>query len=240
MLCVLGSASCIWLYYRPMNTFDLLRLHLELECKGVDECMQLYRIPCANPDTLHRVYAVRRPEGEHIFFQEGLPGPLRDRLCKLPFRAYFDDPQQIRAILEDHAPCDEIHIGKSYVFPESITAMKTPDVTRLSQVDPVRLRQYEEGIDLVDREVFGVLVDGRIVSTCESSRENDFAAESWVHTQEDYRRQGYARQVTAAWGNWVIQRGKVPFYSHSMENLASAAVARSLGLILYIEDAGYA
>ena len=89
-------------------------------------------------------------------------------------------------------------------------------------------------------EVFGMLADGQVVSTCESSREDKYAGEAWVRTLEPYRRRGYARQVTAAWGRWLQQHGRVPFYSHRAENLASRAVAQSLGLIEYIEDAGYA
>jgi predicted GNAT family acetyltransferase len=83
-------------------------------------------------------------------------------------------------------------------------------------------------------------VDGQIVSTCQSSRENDLAGEAWVRTLESYRRRGYARQVTAAWGSWLRQHGKTPYYSHRWDNLASQAVAQSLGLIQYIADAGYA
>jgi hypothetical protein len=45
--------------------------------------------------------------------------------------------------------------------------------------------------------------------------------------------------VTAAWGCYLLQQGKIPFYSHVVGNLASQAVARSLGLRQYIADVGY-
>ena len=36
-----------------------------------------------------------------------------------------------------------------------------------------------------------------------------------------------------------IPHGKIAFYSHSMDNLASQGVARSLGLIPFIDSVGY-
>jgi predicted GNAT family acetyltransferase len=101
------------------------------------------------------------------------------------------------------------------------------------------VRRYDQGLLESGKEAFAVLVDGEIVSTCESSRENEQAGEAWVRTLESFRRRGFARQVTAAWGHWLMQRGKVPFYSHVSANQASRAVAQSLGLVQYIEDAGY-
>jgi predicted GNAT family acetyltransferase len=74
---------------------------------------------------------------------------------------------------------------------------------------------------------------------CVSSRENEVAAEAWVETRPEHRRRGLARQVTAAWGHDLRRRGKIPFYSHRLENSASQAVARSLGLRQWKTEVAY-
>jgi GNAT superfamily N-acetyltransferase len=223
-----------------MEVMDLIRLHLALEGVGIDAAGQMVRIPCPDPDTLHRVYFIRHARGVSLFFQAGLPQVIRERLQQLPSADFFTNPQRVESILEENGTCAERHIGKSYIFPDTISAALYPDVVRLAELDDAMIRRLAPGYDPRQKEVFCVLVDGEIAAACESSRENDFAGEAWVQTHEPYRRRGYARQVTAAWGHWLQQHGKTPFYSHKLENLASQAVARSLGLVQYIEDAGYA
>jgi GNAT superfamily N-acetyltransferase len=222
-----------------MNVYDLIRTQLALEGIGVDDEGQLIRVPCLNPDTLHRVYVARYPGGATIFFQAGLHPALCSCLLRLPVTEFFENPQRVRAILAEDRPCESSFIGKSYVFPDTISVIQYPDVLHLSQADPELVRQYNPEIDPNHKEVFGVMADGKIVATCESSREDDAAGEAWVFTLEPYRRRGYARQLTAAWGHWLQKRGKTPFYSHLRENLASQAVAQSLGLIQWVEGAGY-
>lgn len=223
-----------------MDHSQLTRLHMALECIGVNAAGRLVRIPGLDPDTLHRVYVTQHAGGDTFYFHERLPGPLCEALRGIPVEAYFDDPERIKAALAEDGPCEEIHIGKSYVFPPAISPADFPDVVRISQLPREVVERYDPGLVDCAKEVFAVLAGGEIASTCESSRENDQAGEAWVRTLEAHRRRGFARQVTAAWGYWLVRRGKVPFYSHRQENLASQAVAQSLGLLKYIDDAGYA
>jgi hypothetical protein len=53
------------------------------------------------------------------------------------------------------------------------------------------------------------------------------------------RRRGYARQVVAAWATYVLGEGKVAFYSHEAGNVASEALARSLGVAQYAVMTNY-
>lgn len=153
---------------------------------------------------------------------------------------FFEHPEQVEAILAADTTCAERHIGKSYIFPDTLSPALYPDVARLSQIDPEIIRQFNPQLDPRQKEIFRVLADGQIAATCESPREDASAGEAWVQTLEPYRRRGYARQATAAWAHGLQQHGKVPFYSHKWENFASQAMAHSLGLTQYIEDAGYA
>ncbi len=223
-----------------MDSLELIRLHLALEGAGIDSAGQLVRLPIPDPDTLFRVYVTRHAQGNTLFFQAGLLHSIREELLRLPVTDFFEHPERVEAILAADAPCAERHIGKSYIFPGTLSPALYPDVARLSQIDPALVRQFDPRLDPRQKEIFCVLADGQIAATCESFREDARAGEAWVQTLGPYRRRGYARQATAAWAHWLQQHGKVPFYSHKWENRASQAVAHSLGLIQYIEDAGYA
>jgi RimJ/RimL family protein N-acetyltransferase len=223
-----------------MDAMQLIQLHLELECIGIDAAGNLVRIPGPDPDTLHRVYVARHDQGDSIFFQPDVPKATRKRLLGLPFSAFFDDPDRVKTILAQDKACEDFHIGKSYIFSSAVNEAHYPHVVRLSQLDAEMVRRYDPDLDLRQKEVFGIVIGEEFVSTCESSRENERAGEAWVRTREQFRRRGFARQVTAAWGNWLIQHGKVAFYSHKWDNLASQAVAQNLGLAQYVADAGYA
>jgi hypothetical protein len=86
----------------------------------------------------------------------------------------------VKNVLALASLCEDMHKGKSYVFPNTLTIADYPDV------------EFSETAVYIVR-------DGEVVSSCTSSRENASAAEAWVFTEPDYRGCGYARQVTAAW-----------------------------------------
>ncbi|HJN38857.1 MAG TPA: GNAT family N-acetyltransferase, partial [Chloroflexota bacterium] len=48
-------------------------------------------------------------------------------------------------------------------------------------------------------------------------------------TAPNHRRRGCGRAAVTAWAGAIQKNGKVPFYSYSEENVASAALLRSLG-----------
>ena len=80
-----------------------------------------------------------------------------------------------------------------------------------------------------ERPVAGAFAGDQRLSICESSRENAEAAEAWVQTLADHRRQGLGRKAVAGWAAAIRAAGKVPLYSYSEDNRASAALLRSLG-----------
>ena len=84
--------------------------------------------------------------------------------------------------------------------------------------------------------VYAVERDDKIISACVSTRENDFCGEAWVYTDTSYRHQGYAQKVVGAWATSLISAGKVPFYSHKIQNVASANLAKCLGLKPVFEE----
>lgn len=197
--------------------------HLALECAGFDERGDLIRIEGPNPDTLPRVFVARDSSGDAVVFRADVPGATRRALLRLPISAFFEQREAVCEILARDAPVESIHTGRSYVFSQPPDPAVYRDVVRLDG----------------DAVIFGIIIDGVPVSTCQSSRENDRSGEAWVQTAEAYRRRGFARMVTAAWGAHLLAQGITPYYSHVLDNLASQAVAHSLGLMAYVQDAAY-
>jgi predicted GNAT family acetyltransferase len=88
----------------------------------------------------------------------------------------------------------------------------------------------EFGFGNFAENVFVIERDGKVVSACVSTRENEQCGEAWVYTDPKYRKHGFAHQVVRAWARQILKAGKVPFYSHKIENTASAHLAKRLEL----------
>jgi GNAT superfamily N-acetyltransferase len=207
---------------------QMICIQLELECIGFDREGRLVRIPGPNPDDIARVYAYRDERGYALYFRSDLPGPVVRRIQALGAETAFHQQDVVRDLLAGDAPCAELNCWRSYVFPEPLGEF--PQVVRLEERHRRLIEQYHAGMEVAEQAVLAVICDDRIVSTCLSVRENEMAGECYTYTLPDYRRRGYGRQVTAAWGSDLCQQGKVAFYSHLLDNAASRGVARSLGL----------
>ena len=206
-----------------MNALEMLRLHMELECITVDAAGDLTRLPCPDPDDIHRLYIAQHADGYSRYFRDDVPDELRARLRELSVETLFTDHEQVKAIFADFgAPCSGMHVGKSYVYPEDF--------------EPVTDTQITES----DRDLCRLLLDGEpAVAGCGSIRFNQHSAEAYVFTNENFRQRGYGKRVTRAWAQRVRQSGRIPFYSHLMNNIASQRLAESLGFVWYIDDVGY-
>jgi RimJ/RimL family protein N-acetyltransferase len=143
----------------------------------------------------------------------------------------------LREALSQHAPVTREAGGPAYYFPEVIAVpgnvVQLTDANRDVARDTFRwlyddLPGWAPG--------FAVVEDGVAVSACCSSRIGIDAAEAGVDTLPEYRGRGYASAVTAAWAEAIRASGRIPLYSTAWDNLASQAVARRLGLIMYGAD----
>jgi RimJ/RimL family protein N-acetyltransferase len=206
-----------------MNPQMLIRLHMELECIAVNNDGDLIPIPCENPDHISRLYIARHSDGYSLFFRYDVPESTRAQLRQFSVETLFHDNETVKAILAREAPCEDIFAGKSYSYPRP-EAVPHPD---------------PEMIYLPDGNLCGIVVNGELVSMCSSSRENAKAGEAWVRTEHDFRGKGYAKRVTLAWALRLWEQGKIPFYSHRIDNLASEVVAKAVGFEWYIDDVGY-
>jgi RimJ/RimL family protein N-acetyltransferase len=197
-----------------------LRLQLELECTRIVPGDLLAPFSCEDPDPPARVLVVRYESAYALYLRKDLPFTLRERLRELGPERAFSDGERIQAVLAEDAPCEEIWSGVAYIFPSSLASTLS-------------------GWGIGKGSAYGVIVDGCLVSSCTSSRQNTSAAEAWVVTEPEYRQRGFARQVVAAWARDLQRQGKTPFYTHRVDNLASRAVAHSLGLTQVFATVGY-
>jgi hypothetical protein len=143
--------------------------------------------------------------------------------------------------LERHAPVTDTGGGPAYRFPEHVAQRSDVVQVTAENIDLVRDTfpwQYRELA--ASWPCFAVVRNGAAVSICFSSRIGANACEAGVETLPDFRSRGYASAVTAAWGVFVRDSGRIPLYSTSWDNLASQGVARRLGLIMFGADATWA
>ncbi len=217
-----------------MNPTELTRIQLELECIGFNLKGRMIRIPGNNPDEIARFYITRHAQGYKACYRDDLPRPVRDQLAALEPQQAFRDRDAVKRILAQDAPCTRISAFKSYTFPNTLNQNQYPDAILLNASHHAMIEAYDAKIFPLRQAVCAVIADGKIVSTCQSSRENDAAGEAWVRTLPEYRLRGYARQVTMAWADEIRAHRKIAFYSHALDNVASYALACSLGLKEFI------
>ncbi len=186
-----------------------------------------------------RFWLGRTASGSMTRFGAGVPAALVERLLALcrhePVGPAVDAVparwRDYQALLEEHAPIRALSVGPTYVCPESMPPHPPTVSVTADNRDLLR-----GGLDdwLVDvdqgRPMQAMVVAGRAVSVCASVRITDEAEAAGVETLAEYRRQGHAAAVVAAWSAEVRARGSIAFYSTWWDNHASLAVARTLAL----------
>jgi hypothetical protein len=222
-----------------MNSEVLVNLQIGLEYR-VDGSGRLVPFPGSSEQAWFVCYA--GDFGERRFYRHDLPGELRLELEGLPEGAAFEDPAAAERILGNRL-FEDAWVGRSGTVPTGAGAEGAGEVRLLRWGD--RSAVEDSGLKLIaanadglfgdrlagfrERPAAGAFVDGALVSICESSRENEAAAEAWVQTAANHRGRGCGRAAVAAWAGAIQKNGKVPLYSYSEENEASAALLRSLG-----------
>jgi hypothetical protein len=152
--------------------------------------------------------------GVLCFYRFDLPPDVRRQLEALDPEAALHEHAVVRQILARHTPCDSVFAGKGSYFAHCPSPEAYPDA-------------------VLHAGCYVILADGAPVCWAWTANESEAAAELAVETVAEYRRRGYARQAVAAWAAHVLGQGKVAFYSHEAGNVASEALARSLGVVPY-------
>jgi RimJ/RimL family protein N-acetyltransferase len=207
-------------------------------------------------DRAPRFFFGRTKEGNLWRFRDDLTDDIVRQLDRLAADEPVQEdlraePRNLGAFLEvlraDRA-IPSIEAGPAFRFPDELPALSAPaNVTRITRENSHVLRGLGWDLDPSTLEIsaqqleergplLAVIVDGAAVSTCFCARLTTRAAEAGVETVEAYRGRGYAPAVAAAWAHAVRAMSRIPLYSTSWDNVASQAVARKLGLVLYGTD----
>jgi ribosomal protein S18 acetylase RimI-like enzyme len=146
-----------------------------------------------------------------------------------------------REILEPSCAPLSLDAGPYYLIEPVVRIEPRAYITRSDTGPGERLRPFNPGNwgagewdELLDGTLGPwamAVVDGNVVSICHTpGRMTERAAECGVWTHPDYRRRGYAAEVTATWAEILRPSGRHLFYSTDAENLSSQRVATRLEL----------
>lgn len=126
-------------------------------------------------------------------------------------------------------------MGPCYSIPENLVPATDVALLTREHIQTLLYSDTESLISEIDyvQPCTALIRNGRAVSTCRSVRITSKAHEAGLETLEEFRGNGFAQTVVAAWAAAVRQMNCIPLYSTLQENLASQAVARKAGLRLY-------
>lgn len=178
------------------------------------------------------VLVARTQDGDGlVLIDSALPESIR-RLLHQPDLAHFQIDSSLAVLRAAGLSVKPGHF-KTYGFPEHLDRGHGADVVGYSRTDPSVVALGFHGFA---DQIFGIKDGDTLVAACVSSRQDDLAAEAWVYVRPEYRRRGLARKVVVPWASAMRAAGRFPFYSHLIDNLASASLAASLGLVPLFEE----
>ena len=180
-----------------------------------------------NTDDFPLVLLACTSDGETLLcFDELISEEIRNKLSKDDLQA-FKTESAIEVFEKSGIHAKANHF-KTYIFLDNFETENLETVKCFSQDDP---KIIAFGFNGLSDKVFAIENEGVIVSACVSSRQNSSSAEAWVFTHSNHRRKGLAQLVVTAWARSMKKEGLTPFYSHNIENINSARLARRLKLI---------
>ncbi len=192
------------------------------------------------------VAVYRRKDEYDIFVDIQLSEEIRIRVLALDPELAFTRPEELASVIGPGRSSRLTFSGEACAFSHVPSRSWFPkaQIVRPEHLASIQAEQPELAASLrpsVDsgNVVAGVFECGKLVSVCESVRENGSAAEAWVRTLPEHRRRGYALHAVASWAAELMKAGKVPFYSYESRNKASQALARKLGLEPFAQVRGF-
>jgi GNAT superfamily N-acetyltransferase len=219
--------------YQKMNPHEYLCLQLRLEGKEIVDGNLLRQVEIVPGEYIPLMMSVRfANEGTITYWDGSLRTDLQKELATRVGDTKFPKFVSLFEFLEAQNISFDIGYYKTYLFPAQ-PEYRCLDVKCASRQNPF-VQSFGFG-DFAE-DVYGIERDGKIVSACVSIRENSQCGEAWVYTDPRYRKQGFAQQTVKAWAQQMSKAGKVPFYSHAIENIASANLAKRLELQPIFEE----
>jgi hypothetical protein len=224
-----------------MRGRELMRIQIETlfthDARG-----RLVRVNEPNGKAAPRFFLGTTPDGNEWRVRHDVDNEIAfelESLCRAePIRDVAPvESTRYEELLARVGPAESIWAGPAYWFerelPDAPAAVPITDDNR----DLLRPHLEEWLVDVGYREaMFAVVLDGHAVSIAASVRTSRRADEVGVETAAPFRGNGYARQVVVAWAHAIRSMRRIPLYSTSWQNVASQALAHSLGLSRYGAD----
>lgn len=209
-----------------MEPIGYLHLQMRLEGKEVVDERFIRQVEVVPGEDMPLILIAALATGPVVaYYDKVLCVDVQKSLTAVLANIEFPDIDPLLDILKEQNMRFEVGHYKTYMFPSM--PGNDEDVHPFS-IDDQRVKAF--GFDGFAGQVYAVERDDKVVSACISARENERCGEAWVFTAPAYRHQGFALKVVNAWARGLMGTGKVPFYSHKIDNLASAHLAGKLGL----------
>jgi hypothetical protein len=176
---------------------------------------------------------------------DGVAAQLQAAVATAPLLPPATQPASLvdcEQLLRDALGPLERSSGPSFLIPPGTTFPHTAEIHLSTGTSAETLRRFDPtgtgwSVDDWNQLLDGTLgpwavaaADDRVISLCHCARRTDDAAEAGVSTSPDFRGQGHAAAVTAAWASLLAHSGRRLFYSTSADNLSSQRVAARLNL----------
>ena len=214
-----------------MKPIDYLLYQMELE--GIKRVADdTIRQMAVNGDEFPLVLCAHTADNERLVcFDEVLPREVRALMPMDDLKAF--KTEGAGEVFEKHGIHVKASQFKTYIFPDGFPEAEIGEAKCFSQDDP-KISAF--GFSGLADKVFAIEQDGEILSACVSSSQNNTCAEAWVFTHPEQRQKGLAQKVVKAWATDLQVGGMIPFYSHTVENHASANLAKKLNLIHVFDE----
>ena len=217
-----------------MDLLHYLHLQLRLEGKSPVDHDRLRQVEIVPEEEMPLILIAQLADDQIIaYYDETLPSELHIELSKRIQNVIFPKIEPLLNVLKTQSISFEVGHYKTYLFPSHFVDLSNDNVTVLHKQDP-NVQAF--GFDGFAEQVYAIERQSRIISACVSTRENEFCGEAWVYTDPEFRNRGNAQKVVGIWAKSLISARKVPFYSHKIQNDASANLAKRLGLQPVFEE----
>ena len=206
---------------------ELMRIHIDTLYTH-DERGRIVRVNEPDGAPAPRFYVGKTFEGSEARLRHDMPDDLEQEM---------GDVARIEAHLARLSPIQRRWAGPIYHFSHDLDTTSSAVLITQENADVLRphLEPWLPDIAM-GRPAAAVLVDGHAVSVCASVRMTPIAHQAGVETPPEFRGRGHAVQAIRAWAGLLHSTNVMPLYSTSWENVASQAVARSLGLVAFGDD----
>lgn len=215
-----------------VEPIHFLHLQMRLEGKEVVDACFIREVEAVPGEEMPLILVAGLAHGQGVvYYDEALSRELQESLAVPIAEIEFPAIDPLLDVLRKRDMQFDVGHYKTYVFPSM--PVQDRDVHCLSK-DDRRVKAF--GFDGFAEQVYAVEREGNVVSACVSARENKLCGEAWVYTAPEYRGQGLAQKAVNAWAGSLMGASKIPFYSHKIDNLASAQLAARLGLLPIFEE----